>query len=604
MKILLNRNFICFKKFSSLPYAHAKIGPFAQEEPCLRNPFTDDPLIERTLRRWMPNEVYSYVSKDLERFGDKIVKEIDNLGRECELNPPKLESFDAWGKRIDNLVTCQSWKRLKQIAAEEGLISIAFDRKMDPTWRRVYQMAKLYMFSPSSGLVSCPLSMTDGAAKTIKELNLDKKFPELEQTYQRLISTNPQEAWTSGQWMTEKRGGSDVGRGTDTKAVHIEGNKYKLYGYKWFSSAIDADIAFTLARDCDKHGNDIEGSKGLSLFYLQLRNPETKKLNGIQIVKLKNKLGTRQLPTAELLLDGVEALKVSENGRGVASMAIMLNTTRIHMGVSATAAMRRVISLARDYATKRTVFGQKQADWPLHLTTLAKLEVETRGCFLLLMEAARLLGRQESGQASNIELLNLRLITPILKSYTAKQSIPLISEGIECFGGQGYIEDTGLSILLRDAQVNTIWEGTTNVLGLDVLRVFNKNITMFQALKEHVQYILNQNKKQFSNDLKECEKRISQALETLGILLNKVENDPHNKNMNLERCAREISFAIARIYIGALLTSHAADPISTQSDKDCAYRFCVEDNLYELDEEIFLSIRNDTDRNIIYENFQ
>uniref|UniRef100_A0A1I7ZLQ5 Acyl-CoA dehydrogenase family member 11-like n=1 Tax=Steinernema glaseri TaxID=37863 RepID=A0A1I7ZLQ5_9BILA len=587
-----------------LPYAHAKTGCFTQTAPRLNNPFSDDPLLERVLRRWLPQSVYDDVCNDLNKFGKRIVQEIDGLGREAELQEPRLEQLDAWGNRVDKLVVAPAWNRLKEICAEEGVIAIGYDESKDPVWRRVHQIAKLYMFSPSAGLVTCPMAMTDGAAKTLKELGLISKSEEAQEAYNRLTSRDTSKAWTSGQWMTEKRGGSDVGGGCDTYATQVKGNDYRLNGYKWFSSAIDADMALTLARPIDAEGNVTQGSHGLSLFYLNIRDPETKKLNGIQMLRLKNKLGTKQLPTAELLLDGTKATKLSDDGRGVACIANMLNITRIHNAVASVAGMRRVISLARDYATKREVFGRKQADWPLHMATLAKMEVETRGCLLLLMESARLLGLQESGRASPTEALTLRLITPVLKLYTGKKCVPLISEGIECFGGQGYMEDTGLPTLLRDAQVTPIWEGTTNVLSLDVLRVFGGKDNVFGAFNKQIETILADAKtKNIGGQLQQCDDAVRKALAHLGETLIKVQDKSLVETMQIDRCAREIAFAIARIYAGSLLTAHAADPIGTQSDKNAAFRFCVEEGLINLSADMFLAERSAKDRELVFENF-
>ncbi|KAJ7353912.1 hypothetical protein OS493_031357 [Desmophyllum pertusum] len=298
------------------------------------------------------------------------------MGRECELQPPKLEHFDAWGQRVDNIQTCQGWQQLHDVSAEEGLISIPYERKYGQ-WSRIYQAAKLFMFSPSSGLYSCPLAMTDGAAKSIEVSDLTEKLSVLQDAYSHLTSRDPKEFWTSGQWMTERKGGSDVANGTETLAVPQEDGTYRLYGYKWFSSATDADMTLTLARVQNPDGSTVPGTKGLTMFYLQTRN-EDGKLNDFEVQRLKNKLGTRQLPTAELLLHG---------------------------------------SLAH--------------------------KVETRAGFLLTMEVGRLLGKQECNEASDVELQLLRLITPITKLYTAKQSMQVTSEGLESFGGQGYIEDTG-----------------------------------------------------------------------------------------------------------------------------------------------------------------
>ncbi|KAK6740454.1 hypothetical protein RB195_008737 [Necator americanus] len=372
-------------------YRHAKIGDFNQIPPTLHNPFNDDPMLKRTLRRLIPPTNFERVTKELSKFGDRIVAEIDALGRQCELNQPRLEQHDAWGRRVDELIVCPEWYRLKEICAEEGLISIGYDDKTDSVTRRIHQIAKLYLFSPSAGLTTCPMAMTDGAVKTLKALGLYDKHDLTKESIDRLLSTDGKKAWTSGQWMTEKRGGSDVAGGCDTYAEHIGGDQYRLYGYKWFSSAIDADIALTLARIVEKNGNVQKGSRGLSLFLLRIRNQDGQ-LNGIQMIRLKNKFGTKQLPTAELLLDGTLAHCIGEPGRGVANISNMLNITRIHNAVASVSGMRRMISLARDYSTRREVFGQTQAKWPLHTATLAKMEVETRGCFLLLMEAAQLMG--------------------------------------------------------------------------------------------------------------------------------------------------------------------------------------------------------------------
>ncbi|TMS38344.1 hypothetical protein L596_005090 [Steinernema carpocapsae] len=152
----------------ALPYAHAKTGGFNQAAPKLNNPFSDDPLLERVLRRMLPQNVYDNVTADLNKFGKRIINEIDGLGREAELQEPRLEQHDAWGTRVDRLVVAPAWNRLKEICAEEGIVSIGYDDNVDAVWRRIHQIAKLYMFSPSAGLVTCPMAMTDGAAKTLR----------------------------------------------------------------------------------------------------------------------------------------------------------------------------------------------------------------------------------------------------------------------------------------------------------------------------------------------------------------------------------------------------------------------------------------------------
>jgi hypothetical protein len=228
-------------------------------------------------------------------------------------------------------------------------------------------------------------------------------------------------------------------------------------------------MALTLARP---EGNPPGGS-GLALFYVE-RSDAQGLPNGIQVHRLKDKLGTRMVPTAELLLDGAVALPVMGLEDGVKNIATMLNITRIWNSVGAIAGMRRAIALARDYASRRVAFGSPLSDKPLHLETLADMQARFEGAFHLTFRAVELLGRDEAGEVSEDESSLLRLLTPIVKLTTAKQAVVVASETLETFGGAGYVEDTGLPRLLRDAQVLPIWEGTTNVLSLDLLRVLSR----------------------------------------------------------------------------------------------------------------------------------
>lgn len=372
--------------------------------------------------------------------------------------------------------------------------------------------------------------------------------------------------------MTEKKGGSDVADGTETVAIPQPDGSYLLHGYKWFTSATDADMAFTLARIADKEGRITEGTRGLSLFYLETKNELDGRLNNFEIQRLKNKLGTRQLPTAELLLDGARAQLVGDPGRGVAGISPMLTITRLHNSISSVGAMRRILMLSRDYSTKRVAFGKYLADHPLHVQTLARMEVEVRGCLVLLLEVCRLLGLEECGVATATDRHLLRILTPILKLYTAKQAVSIASEGLESFGGQGYIEDTGLPVFLRDSQVLPIWEGTTNILSLDVLRVLQK--TGAAALGS------------FTDSVKS---RLSATpqLERVG-LASEAERLKHHLNSitafavraaqedtpTLERAARDFAYSLAHIYTGALLIEHATVDNSMPNDRVTAQRWC------------------------------
>jgi alkylation response protein AidB-like acyl-CoA dehydrogenase len=315
-------------------------------------------------------------------------------------------------------------------------------------------------------MYGCPLAMTDGATCTLLAAENDALIDE---AVPHLTSRDPESAWTSGQWMTELAGGSDVGQ-SNTNARQDDDGTWRLYGRKWFTSAITANMALALARP---EGNP-EGGRGLALFYVRIRTDEGDLQPGLRVLRLKDKLGTRKLPTAELHLNGVEAVPVTEMKRGTRHISPMLNITRTWNAVTATSFMRRAVALARDYATKRTVFGKKLIDQPLHQDTLAQMQSTYEGAFHLSFRVAELLGRDEADTASDTDRALLRLLTPVAKLLTAKQCVSVTSEALEAFGGAGYVEDTGLPQLHRDAQVLPIWEGTTNVLALDLLRALKR----------------------------------------------------------------------------------------------------------------------------------
>jgi alkylation response protein AidB-like acyl-CoA dehydrogenase len=307
--------------------------------------------------------------------------------------------------------------------------------------------------------------MTDGAARTL----LDSGNQSLvERALPHLLSRDPANAWTSGQWMTERTGGSDVGL-SETVAKQDADGTWRLSGTKWFTSATTAEVALTLARP---EGN-AAGSRGLALFFVPVRDEKGKLSPGISVNRLKPKLGTKKVPTAELTLDGAPAILVGSESDGVRAITPMLSITRTWNAVCSVSGMRRALGLARDYATRRRAFGALLKDKPLHADTLAGLEAEYAGAFLLAFRAVTILGKVERGGDEADDRL-LRALTPIAKLTTAKQAVACASEAIESCGGAGYVEDTGLPRLLADAQVLPIWEGTTNVLSLDTLRALGK----------------------------------------------------------------------------------------------------------------------------------
>ncbi|XP_054029245.1 acyl-CoA dehydrogenase family member 11 [Dryobates pubescens] len=551
-----------------MPLASRETETLCHEEPETGNPYLEDALLRSYLKAHLPPQVLEEVNRDLERFGHRLLTQVKPLGWECELNPPVLRQYGAWGQRLDRLLTCSAWRSIKEIAAEEGLIAEAYERRFS-SWSRLYQAVKLYLFSSFSGGFNCPLAMTDGAAKVIESLGMPGP---LKTAFGHLTSRDPERFWTSGQWMTERRGGSDVAGGTETVARKQPDGTYLLHGFKWFTSAADSDVALTLARIADAEGQVKQGSSGLSLFFLRVRD-EAGKLNNIQVQRLKDKLGTRQMATAELWLQGAKAELISAEGRGVSAIAGMLNVTRIHNVIGAVASMRRMLSLSREYARRRVAFGRLLKDHPLHMQTLARMEVQTRGACLLLLEIARLLGLAETKLASEQDQLLLRLLVPVAKLYTGKQASAVALEAMESFGGQGYMEDTGLPALVRDSLVLSIWEGTTNVLALDVLRSLSKS--RGQGLAAFLSTV--QKKTEKASSSPELEAAVQQTREAAGSLSRFTQAAASRGALTMELAARDFSYSLARIYSGALLIEHAARPGASPADISAAQRWCQQE---------------------------
>jgi alkylation response protein AidB-like acyl-CoA dehydrogenase len=392
--------------------------------------------------------------------------------------------------------------------------------------------------------------MTDGAARTLMETGnqelMDHALP-------HLLSKDPATFWTSGQWMTERTGGSDVGA-SETVAKK-DGEQWSLHGTKWFTSATTSQMALTLGRP---EGNG-PGGRGLALFFVELRDAEGK-LHNIEVNRLKDKLGTRKVPTAELTLNGTPARLVSDTQNGVRNITPMLGITRTWNAVASAWGMRRAVALARDYASRRSAFGAPLADKPLHRDTLASIAAEAEAAFLLAFRCAQLLGKIEAASATEEERQVFRVLTPVTKLTTAKQAVAVASEALECFGGAGYVEDTGLPRLLADAQVLPIWEGTTNVLSLDTLRALSKDGEAMAAYAGEVSRACDEVR---DPNLAAPVKVARAALESATEWIMKASSS----NEDLEAGGRRFAMTLGRCLELALLCEHAQWVLDNPGDK-------------------------------------
>ncbi|MBU8894592.1 acyl-CoA dehydrogenase [Corallococcus sp. H22C18031201] len=511
---------------------------FFQAPPQLGNQYDDDAFLQGYLARTLPEDVRRSLTDEFRELGELSGKYFYEFQLRDRLNEPVLTQWDAWGHRIDHIEVSPLWKEAEALTARKGLVATAYEQKHGAL-SRVHQFTLNYLVQPSLDVYSCPLAMTDGAARSLLSLGnkalIDHALP-------RLTSRDPATFWTSGQWMTERTGGSDVGLTQTEARKSPEG--WRLYGTKWFTSATTAQMALTLGRP---EGNG-PGGKGLALFYVETRDAAGK-LNGIQINRLKDKFGTRKVPTAELTLDGALAVPVAGLTDGIRNMAMMLNVTRTWNAVGAAWSMRRAMALARDYARRRVQFGAKLSEKPLHVDTLAGLEAEYQAGFLLSFRAVELLGKLETQTATESELLLQRLVTPLAKLTTGRQVVHITSEVTESFGGAGYVEDTGLPRVQADAQVLSIWEGTTNVLSLDALRALAKEGTL-EAFFHEVEGRL---AKVRDADLRPCVTVAQDALEHARAWVSGALGNP----TTLEAGARRFSLTLGRTLELALLSEHA-----------------------------------------------
>jgi alkylation response protein AidB-like acyl-CoA dehydrogenase len=444
---------------------------FVQPAPQLTDPYTTDPFLTGWLDRLLGPDGHAAAKDRLATLAADVLGPLRDAHRDAEANPPRLVRYDPYGQRVDRVETAPGWEALRQAAATHALVALPYLPVARETWgagARTVQHALLHVYGPESATFTCPVAMADGAAALLCRPEVDAGVRDA--WLPRLVSTDPATAVTSGQWMTEAQGGSDLA-GTTTVARPAAAGTWRLTGEKWFCSAIDSAMAVALARP-EGAGS---GSRALAPFLV----PRDQR--GVRVHRLKDKLGTRALPTAEVALRDAAALPLGDPREpGLHRMMTLVVITRLHNAAAAAAGMARGLAYARDYAGRRAVAGGPLAGNPLHRATLGALEVDAAAAYALAAHAFALLGRVEvTGDAAAAE--RLRLVAPLAKLVTARLAVAAASEYLECFGGAGYVEDTGLPRLLRDAQVLPIWEGTTNVLALDVLRALAGGVAAVPA---------------------------------------------------------------------------------------------------------------------------
>jgi putative acyl-CoA dehydrogenase len=367
--------------------------------------------------------------------------EAQEHGRRADRNEPRLVTHDRYGRRIDHVDYDPSWHWLLRGAVEREIHSLPW--RSGRPGAHVARAALEHLWSQLNGGVMCPVSMTYSAVPALRHDSAIAAEWE-----PRLTAPDYEHGALCGMAMTEKQGGSDV-RANTTQAVEAGGGLWELTGHKWFCSHPMCDVFLVLA----------QAPAGLSCFVVE-RGP------GMEIQRLKDKLGTRSLASSEIEFRAAPARLLGEEGRGVATIIDMVTHTRLDCVIGTASAMRRAVAEAVNHARGRSAFGARLIDQPLMVNVLADLALESEAATATAMRLARAYDEGDT--------MMRRFGTAVLKYWVCKRSIPMIAEALECHGGNGYVEEGPMPAILRDVGVNGIWEGSGNVMSLDVLRAMAK----------------------------------------------------------------------------------------------------------------------------------
>jgi len=415
---------------------------------------------DAVLRDAVKREGAGWAEKDLAAFGATLGQpETVQLGFDANRFTPQLKTLDRYGHRLDEVEFHPAWHALLTIALKAGLHSSPWAEPKPGA--HVARAAGTYMLGQIEAGVYCPLAMTYGSVPTLRNAPETAKqwLPKIygRDYDRRFIPAKDKTAVLLGMGMTENQGGSDL-RTNTTRAEPAGDGSFRLHGHKWFMSAPMCDAFLVLAQT----------SKGLSCFLMPRWTPEGTR-NAIRILRLKDKLGNRSNASSEVEFDGAHAQLIGEEGRGIPTIIEMGNYTRLDCCIGSSALMRQAVAQAVHHARHRTAFQKKLIDQPLMTSVLADLALECEAATVLTMRLAR--AYDESDEAS--QTLR-RVVTPAAKFWICRRTPYLTFEAMEVLGGSGYIEESIMPRLYREAPVNSIWEGSGNIMCLDVLRAIGR----------------------------------------------------------------------------------------------------------------------------------
>lgn len=428
---------------------------FADRDPALR------PLLDRLLTA----DDRARVEPLLAELGELAAGDLDRQAALADAHPPRLVPYAPDGTRVDAIEYHPAHDRAASLAYERFGLAAMSHRPGVHGWPtkipHTVKYALSYLYVQSEFGMACPLSMTDSAARILRLFDPDRYAAEIA----ALSSTDPELRATGAMFMTEQQGGTDVGL-TRTLATD-RGTHWTLTGKKWFASNPAADVILTLARVPGQG----EGARGLGMFLVPRLRPDGTR-NALRIDRLKDKLGSRSIASGEVTLEEAYATPVGQLTHGFRQMAEMLNVSRLSNAMRATALMRRAVRESIDHTRTRHVFGKPLFDQPLMRATLLPMILDTEAALSLVLEAAARLTAADDGDEAAQALV--RVLTPLAKYTLCKRARTVTGEAMEIRGGNGYIEDWVNPRLVRDAHLGSIWEGSSNVIALDVLRCMRR----------------------------------------------------------------------------------------------------------------------------------
>jgi len=448
---------------------HPPVVEGSRENERKRSFYDNDETLQLILKEYLNENFYEYADERLRSFGERCANEIDERARFTDREgKPELVKYNQFGEDISEVFVNEGYKQTVEETYNEGIVGYVHKNipELNEKGNYTYSFAQGYMLSQAEPGFYCPVTLTLATAYLLDHYG-DKKVKE--RFLYNVCSTGEHELFEGATFLTERQGGSDVGA-NETTAVQ-EGDTYRIYGEKYFASNVGmAGVAMVLARI---EGSEA-GSRGLSLFAVPWRQDDGS-LNNVSIRRLKDKLGVIAVPSGEVEFNGAKAYLVGDPKKGFYYMMEALNLSRISNAVASVGIMKRAYDEAYEYATRRKAFGNQLTNYPMVQDTLmrmkAKLHVETATIFDLIQLYEKVTNDDNVTEADII--LN-RLNIAVVKKETADQAIQFAHEAIEMLGGNGYIEDFVTPRLLRDAQVLSVWEGTANILGLEVVRLFNR----------------------------------------------------------------------------------------------------------------------------------